>query len=352
VVGRYAFVNLALAGKVALLAICTALPAACGSAPTPAKTAGSSYVAWLPLAPTHEFVPAPPATPPALPAGTPECKASQLEGESLGEGAATGNVNMPLQLRNRGGSACYVHGFPDVTVLDASGHVLARGIGADGRGTFFEDGPDVPILLPPGTPDLPAPKLPIDSTNLKGQAFMNFSWYDCPPLPQASHIALDLPDGGGRLIIPFALQAYYSAACGNGQAQGPAVFRGPFSATGVPWPPAADTIPVTVDISAPASVSRGATLVYFVTIRNDGSRDYRLQPCPDYFEFLMGVKNGPTYQLNCPPAGLIAPGRSVKFEMRLAIPSGEPTGSSYINWSLQDRRIDPGAAQAPILITA
>lgn len=324
--------------------------AACGSAPVLTKAAGISYVPWLALAPKHQYIEAPPVTPPALPPGTPECKASQLEGESLGEGAATGNVDMPLQLRNRSGSACYIHGYPDVTVLDASGRVLARGTGADGRGTFFADGPDVPILLPVGTPNLPAPKLPIDSTNLKGQAFMNFSWYDCPPLPQASRLALDVPDGGGRMLIPFAMQAYYGSACGNGQPQRPAVFRGPFSATGVPWPPAADKIPVTTTISAPASVKRGTTLTYFVTIRNDGSRDYQLDPCPDYFEFLMGVKDGPSYQLNCSPVGLIAPAKSAKFEMRMSIPAGQPAGSSYVNWALQDGRIDPPSAQAPIVI--
>jgi len=274
----------------------------------------------------------------------------KLEGESLGEGAATGNVDMPLQVRNRSGSACYIHGYPDVTVLDASGRVLARGAGADGRGTFFGDGPDVPVLLPAGTPTLPAPKLPIDSTNLKGQAFMNFSWYDCPPLPQASRLALDLPDGAGRMLIPFAMHAYYSSACGNGQLQGSAVFRGPFSATGVPWPPTADLIPVMIAISAPASVKRGTTLTYFVTIHNDGSRGYQLQPCPDYFEFLMGVKNGPSYQLNCSPVGVIAPAGSAKFEMHMEIPASEPAGPSDINWALQDGRINPPDAHTPIVV--
>jgi uncharacterized protein DUF4232 len=310
-------------------------------------------VPWLALPPTHQYIEAPPLVPPPLPVGTPECKASQLEGESLGQGAAAGNVNMPLQFRNRSGSACYLHGYPDVTVLAASGGTLARGAGADGRGTFFGDGPDVPVLLPPDTPALPTPKLPIDSTNLKGQAFMNFSWYDCPPLPMAAHLALDLPDSGGRLVVPFALQAYYSAACGNGQRQAPAVFRGPFGATGVPWPPAADTIPVTLTLAAPSAVSRGATLIYFVTMRNDGSRDYVLQPCPDYFEFLAGMKNGPSYQLNCSPVGRISPGRSAKFEIRMEIPTHQQTGSSYINWGLQDGRIDlASVAQAPIQITS
>src|SRR5206468_11027525 len=93
--------------------------AACGPTPPPANTADTSYVPWLALAPTRQYIAAPPVTPPAVPPGTAECQASQLEGESLGEGAAAGNVNMPLQVRNRSASACYVHGYPDVTVLDA-----------------------------------------------------------------------------------------------------------------------------------------------------------------------------------------------------------------------------------------
>ena len=77
-----------------LLIVAASLLDACGSAPPMAKATGVSYVPWLALAPKHHYIEAPPATPPALPRGTPECKASQLEGESLGEGAATGNVNM------------------------------------------------------------------------------------------------------------------------------------------------------------------------------------------------------------------------------------------------------------------
>lgn len=340
--------------KAVVAALATVLVAACGSAPAPAtsKSATTSSVPWLPLAPTHQYIAAPAVTPPPLPPGTPECKAGQLEGESMGEAGAAGNVNMPLQVRNRSATACYVHGYPDVTVLDAAGRVLARGAGLQGRGTYFEDGPDVPVLLPPRTPGLPAPTMPISPRNVKGQAFMNLSWYDCPPLPKASHLALDLSDGSGRLVIPFALQAYYSDACGNGQVQTPSVFRSPFGATGIPWPPTPDTIPVTTKISAPPSVKRGTTLVYFVSIRDDGQRDYELQPCPDYVEFLAGIKNGPSYQLNCAPVGNIAAGRSVSFEMRLPISVGQPTGTTHVNWGLEDGRIDNPDAQAQILITS
>ncbi len=307
---------------------------------------------WLPLAPTGQYIEGPTATPPPLPPGTPECRAAQLEGESIGEGAALSNVNMPVEVRNRSTSACYVHGYPDVTVFAASGRVLARAIGNEGRGTYFGDGPDVPVLLPPGTPRLPAPAVPLGPTKLEGQAFMNLSWYDCPPLPWASRLALDLPDDTGRLLIPFPLQAYYNAACGNGHAQAPSVSRGPFGATGVPWPPAVETIPVMTKISVSAPVSRGKTLVYFVTIRNEGDRDYTLKPCPDYFEFLTGMKNGPSYQLNCAPAGKISPGRSVTFEMRLPVSADQATGPTYINWSLADGRLDNPAAQAEVLITS
>jgi len=341
---------LIVAASTAAACASTSPPVAQTAPPTP--SAGNSYVPWLALPPTQQIIEAPPTVPPAMPPGTPACKGSQLEGEWLGEAAATGNVDMPLQFRNRSSSACYVHGYPDVTVLSASGRTLARGAGADGRGTFFADGPDVPVLLPPNTPGLPTPKLPVDSTNLKGQAFMNFSWYDCPPLPQAARLALDLPDGGGRLIVPFAVQAYFSAACGNGQTQLPAVFRGPFGPTGVRWPPPPDTIAVTLTLSMPVSVRRGATLDYFVTIRNDGSRDYVLQPCPDYFESLAGMARALSYQLNCSPAGSIAPGGTAKFEMHLQVPIEQPTGLGDVNWGLDDGRIDPSAApQTPILIT-
>lgn len=96
--------------------------------------------------------PAPPASPPILvPAATPPCNAGQLEAVGTFGGAATGHVNHPIILRNRGSSACSLAGYADVSVVAASGGLLAEASGLANRGTFFADDPVVPVLLEPGT---------------------------------------------------------------------------------------------------------------------------------------------------------------------------------------------------------
>jgi uncharacterized protein DUF4232 len=308
-------------------------------------------VPWLALAPGHRYLNAPlgsPVPPIPVPAGTPVCQAPQLEGASLGVAAATGNVNMPILLRNRGASDCYLEGFPDATVLAPTGKVLAQGSGVDGRGTFFGDGPAVQVMLKAGTAGLPTPGP--GYTPPLGQAFLNFSWYDCKPY-QANRLALDLPGGGGRLIVPFAMQAYYNAACDNGQPQVASVFRGPISPTGIEWPPGPDYIKVGISISVPASVKRGSTLVYYVTITDEDSRDYVVAPCPDYLELLNQKDPVASYQLNCGPRRTIDAGQQVTFQMRMNIPSSANAGSNTLRWALQDGRIDNSFADAPITLT-
>ena len=94
-----------------------------------------------------------------------------------------------------------------------------------------------------------------------------------------------------------------------------------------------------IRISAPASVKGGSTLVYYVTIKNTSQSDYRLDPCPNYVEIL-GAKNAVAeYQLNCSPVGHIAPGASVKFEMKLSLPSTVPLGTMQLQWALLDGRV-------------
>ena len=326
------------------------LVAACGSVPTASEK--PSYVPWVALPAQHHYVEAPLASqvpPIPIPAGTRACQASQLEGVNIGMSGATGNVNMPLLFRNRGSSDCYLEGYPDAAVLAPNGSVLAAGSGATGRGTFFDDGPVVQVMLKAGTPALPSPGP--GYTPPLGEAFMNFSWYACTPL-QANRLALDLPDAGGRLVIPFDMRAYFSAACDGSSSYPPAVFRGPFSPTGVEWPPGYDYLSVTATIGGLTSVQRGKTLVYYVTLRNTSDRDYLLTPCPDYAQFI-GPKLGIVeYQLNCGPVAPIRPGRAVTFEMKFTVPSTAGTGISSLNWSLNDGRLGGAYTRADIEITS
>jgi Protein of unknown function (DUF4232) len=351
---------LAAAALVVVLAsaACAAQPTAGPSAQPGAKPApAASSIAWLPLPAAHRYptAPTPPATPrPPIPVppGTPTCQASQLQGEQEGGGAATGNVNLPIVVRNRGAAACVLAGWADVAILDGRGRVLAAAAGRANRGTFFNDWPEVAVLLRPDTPPLPA-RPGFGQPGSHGQAVMNLSWYDCRQ-PQAAVLMLDLPAAGGRLRVPFDRRGAYSAACDNPEAGAkPAgwVVRGPLSPAGFTWPPAPRYLDVRVAIHVPAAVRRGATLAYQVSLTNRDHGSYRLDPCPDYNEFLGRKDVVASYQLNCRPVGAIAPGERVTFQMRLAIPATAATGANRLIWGLSDGRIAAPVATAPLTIT-
>jgi hypothetical protein len=182
---------------------------------------------------------------------------------------------------------------------------------------------------------------------------MNMSWYDCRQ-PQAAVLVLDLPAAGGRLRVPFDRKGAYSPACDNtGAGAKPAgvVVRGPLSPAGFTWPPEPHYLDIGVDIHAPAMVRRGSTLAYQVTLTNRDHGSYRLDPCPDYNEFLEPKDVVASYQLNCQPVGAIAPGQRVTFQMQLAIPATTVTGPNKLVWGLSDGRIATPVATAPLTIT-
>jgi len=248
--------------------------------------------------------------------------------------AATGsNVDMPVLLRNGGSRDCVVEGFADITVLDDHGGALAVASGSTGKGTYFNDGPAVPILVRAGGRD----------------AFMNLTWYDCKH-PQAAQLAVDLPAQGGRVVVPFAVAGRYYMVCDDNPAYS-ALARGPFSPVGIQWPPGPSYIPVRIAIDAPASAKKGSTLEYFVTIRNEGPADYRLDPCPDYVAILGTKEAIGTYGLNCGPVGHIAPGSSVRSEMRLKLPLSVAAGPKRLEWGLLDARINPSHTNSEIAVT-
>jgi hypothetical protein len=203
-------------------------------------------------------------------------------------------------------------------------------------------------MLLPGTPALPPPGPGHEMA--KGQAFMNFSWYECTA-KQAAKLALDLPDSGGRLIVPFDVQAASSPVCDGGSQAVPPVQRGPFSPLGFDWPPPPDVIALAITMSPIDTVKRGSVLTYYVTIRNEGDRDYVLTPCPDYVELLGPKSLAKSYQLNCAPVGHVAQGRSVVFQMRAEIPSNLAAGPSTFAWSLIDGRVGVAYAKVPVEVT-
>lgn len=318
------------------------LLASCGRTPTSTSSATpSAVVPWLsgPAAHIYPQPPSPsPSSPIAVPAGTPPCGAGQLEATGTSGGAATSHVNLPVILRNRGASACFLEGYADVSVVDASGSVLAQAVGAAGRGTFFQDGPAVPVLMGPNTSPLTPGERP-QWWGDPGQAWMNVEWYDCRHR-QSVRTFVDLPAGGGRISAPFAFKAPYSPICdtpGHGADSG--LLRGPISPSGFAWPPTPNLLAVAISISAPTSIHRGSSFRYTVALRNVSPAPYGLDPCPDYVEVLGAKEAASSYQLNCSPVGVVPPGGRVVFEMRLAAPASLTPGMTRLAWMLLDGRL-------------
>jgi hypothetical protein len=265
-----------------------------------------------------------------------------MEGVGLAGGAAAGNVNRPLLLRNKGASDCSLEGFADVTVLDRAGRVLAAAVGATGRGTFFSDTTVKPVLMVHATPALPAAFQARDG--YAGQAFMNFSWYDCRQ-PLAATLVIGLPDGRGSFRMPYATEAARNPLCPSNFKS---IARGPLSAPGNLWP----YIDLSAELNAPAQAKPGTRVTFYVTIRNQGIHDYAMQPCPDYYEGFNGKQYLQQFQLNCGPAGTLKPGASATFEMRLDVPAAISPGTRDLSWSLSDGRLAGGAtALAPLRIS-
>ena len=331
--------------RIALVALAVVSVASCASPRALADTP-KSFVPWQPLPAAHQYVdPAtsPPAAP-AVPPGTPRCVAAQMEGVGLAGSAAAGNVDTPLLLRNKGTVSCYLRGFVDLTVIDRRGRVLANAAGAVGRGTFFSDGPVTDVWMPAGTPNLPKPFQMRDGRT--GQAFMNFSWYDCQR-PLAAAIEMALPDGGGMLRMPYAAQGSGNPSCQSDTSIFKAIFRGPLSPAGSLWP----YLEVEVKLTAPREAKRGTSITYYVTLTNRAVRDYDMQPCPDYIESFNGKQFLATYQLHCAEVGKLTPGASVTFQMEFDVPSSISPGAQDLSWYLADGRLELAGAFSPLRIT-
>jgi uncharacterized protein DUF4232 len=327
---------------------------ACGSVRIDHKVAvATDYVPWLPLKASDALIEAPtvpPSPPYPIPAGTPSCVASQLEGVIGHAGGATGgNIDLPILFRDKGSSDCVVDGFPDVSVLDAAGAVLATARGSVGQGTYFDDGPVVPVLAKSGTPKLPVSDAGVVAK--PGQLFINLSWYDCKR-PKARTLLVDLPDGGGRFGLAFPVSGAYYVLCDT-EPSYRALNRGPFSPAGIEWPPDLHRyIDASLTIDQPAPVEAGAPLVFYVTVSNHDSIEYVLDQCPDYIAFLGPKTVVMKYRLNCAPVGRIAPGASVKFQMKMDIPNALQAGDYKLSWSLIDFRIESDHPTAQVQVIA
>jgi hypothetical protein len=96
---------------------------------------------------------------------------------------------------------------------------------------------------------------------------------------------------------------------------------------------------------APPVVKAGAELVYTVELINVTAATVPLEPCP-IFTHLLSLEErvepqdidklyGQTFRLNCAVRS-IGPRAAIRYQMRLPIPQGFPTGKTYVYWFVED----------------
>lgn len=237
-----------------------------------------------------------------------------------------------LTVTNLGAHPCALDGPPRLVELRSGTSIVEpityradRGDGSNVPGAVAG-----PVLLEPGA---------------KAGAYLWWSNWCGAPKPAVTSLAVTLPSGGAPIAA-------------GPTSPGPAFF-------GVPRcdvPSAASTFtayaftpvapeqaspapqPASAVLSVPSSATAGADLVYYVTLKNLGTKAAPLDPCPTYSENLvvggvaLKLPAAAFLLLNCTYIGpALEPGSFVQLEMDLAIPADAVPGPAVLHWDL-----DPG----------
>jgi hypothetical protein len=98
----------------------------------------------------------------------------------------------------------------------------------------------------------------------------------------------------------------------------------------------------------PPFASAGAELTYILELINVTSATIALTPCPVFTQALT-VEEGfrleklddmvhYTHRLNCEPHSTIKPREVVRYQMKVLIPAGYPTGKTQLFWMAEESR--------------
>lgn len=98
--------------------------------------------------------------------------------------------------------------------------------------------------------------------------------------------------------------------------------------TYAPHPETSNLVPT---LELPVSVKAGSVLSYQVDIYNPMSTPAKLEPCPFYLEY-SSIPTKLFYRLNCSTARSIGAHSTVRYQMKMQIPSDAPLGMARIYW--------------------
>ncbi|HXI45509.1 MAG TPA: DUF4232 domain-containing protein [Candidatus Acidoferrales bacterium] len=284
----------------------------------PACFAGTPNGTGIALAP---FVPPQPGSN----GGTPQaCRVGDLAAFSGGWGGAAGTSYAPLVVLNAGAGDCLFPATPEIELFDADGHhLLSSGPagGGDGGSLTIPAGATASTDLGFSDWCLSTPRLPLTIELLVGTAVLAVAQ---PADPLAR---IGVPPCMAAPATPAAVLFLNEAFSVR-------------SASAVPPADPGDALPMRVAIGGLHTVAPGSVLIYRVTLTNTTLFEKPLNlsaSCPTYRQTLTfsdGSSATSRFLLNCGPAGVVAPGAGVVFEMQLTIPSSAPTGPATLFWEL------------------
>ncbi len=312
------------------------LMAACG--PRSAPAGGETRPAVIPWISTAAGpAPTPSPRPMPTPLAMRYCQAADLSLRVGRSGAAAGTWYTSFIFTNRSSTQCQLQGVPIVQLLDSAGRTLSVS-------NELGEGGAAPVALVPGITDGGGQT---SAAAGQGDLEVGIASVLCLPRPSTT-LAIDLPNGGGRLTTAWPRSAYNGLDCGGG------IYVYPF-ADGLPHSPAPEPPPdFAVAFVMPPSVAIGQTLKYQVRLKNVSGHDIAFTICPGYTE---GIK-GPTafvrarYILNCNPVGLFMSGETVTFAMELPNVDGSGPGANPVSWALDWPYVTDLSSSGWITLTA
>lgn len=291
--------------------------AAAGAGSAIAASSSSAPIPWLddPLPLYH--LPAPKVIP--YQTNAPPCDAAVVHVRQGRSGAATGHLLDELVFTNTGSKPCLLRGYPRVEAEGPSGaHVLLH----PRRGTFF--GPLAPARLAP-----------------RGHSFLDFETDDvcANGTRKPTHyqnVRFTLP-AGGRVSSGITLTVVCGLAMSSFGLK--PRYTGTHAAAGT-----AGALHAQVEL--PASVKRGSTFNYTVTLDNPTRQTIRFTTtCPGYTHgvYTTAASMRGSYRLNCAPVASLPPHASATFAMKLRVPRRAALGLAKVGWNL-DTPTGPFAA--------
>jgi hypothetical protein len=285
--------------------------------------ASSPVVPWIATTPPRA---------PAHPPMAPPCRASQLRAHLFFQGA-TGSLAGGVELSNASARVCSLLGTPRVSFADATSkwRLGAPPMGAE---TTVD-----PLADPPGSLRAFAPGktagVGLWWSNWCGRGHVVTG--DPGRLPSALLLRL-------RSGTTLTLKLVHAPRCDDPSS--PSVLSvGRFMPT-LPQLPRSSELPLRATIvgGLPLRVKgrtktvlrahRGETLAYTVVLTNTAPKPFRFtRACPPYVEQL-ATSGGVAFVLNCARVGALAPHASMRFAMRMRVPSAAKPGLWLLTWSL------------------